>query len=143
MTKHILACERRTPTQPIRQPASRSPITTLDLFCYHTFRPHGAIMITGTACSVLRRTAIAAAARASASQAPASLAIASTSIASSSSILPAFAFGGSIQTRNSTKRGGGSTKNNRNSPGKRLGYKKQTGMYTPSIAAVQSIYLVS
>ncbi|CBQ68912.1 related to MRP7-mitochondrial ribosomal protein, large subunit [Sporisorium reilianum SRZ2] len=85
------------------------------------------MMLTGTTSSLLRRTAIAAAARASASHAPASLAIASTSIAPSSPVLPAFAFGGSIQTRNSTKRGGGSTKNNRNSPGKRLGYKKQTG----------------
>ncbi|SPO30774.1 related to MRP7 - mitochondrial ribosomal protein, large subunit [Ustilago trichophora] len=85
------------------------------------------MIFTGTT-SLLRRTAVAAA-RASTSQAPASLAIASTTIAasSSSSILPAFAFGASIQTRNSTKRGGGSTKNNRNSPGKRLGYKKQTG----------------
>lgn len=83
-------------------------------------------MLTGTT-SLLRRTAVAAAARASTSQAPASLAIASSSFAQSSAILPAFAFGGSIQTRNSTKRGGGSTKNNRNSPGKRLGYKKQTG----------------
>ncbi|SPO30973.1 related to MRP7 - mitochondrial ribosomal protein, large subunit [Ustilago trichophora] len=86
------------------------------------------MIFTGTT-SLLRRTAVAAA-RAPTSQAPASLAIASTTIAaaaSSSSILPAFAFGASIQTRNSTKRGGGSTKNNRNSPGKRLGYKKQTG----------------
>ncbi|GAK66581.1 mitochondrial 54S ribosomal protein YmL2 [Moesziomyces antarcticus] len=83
------------------------------------------MILTGTS-SLLRRTA-AAAARAPTSQAPASLAIASTSVAASSTILPAFAFGGSIQTRNSTKRGGGSTKNNRNSPGKRLGYKKQTG----------------
>ncbi|CDR88744.1 related to MRP7-mitochondrial ribosomal protein, large subunit [Sporisorium scitamineum] len=79
------------------------------------------MILTGTTSSLLRRTAIAA------SQAPASLAIASSSIAPSPCILPAFAFGGSIQTRNSTKRGGGSTKNNRNSPGKRLGYKKQTG----------------
>lgn len=77
--------------------------------------------------SLLRRATLTAAARAPSSQAPASLAIASTSLAASTSILPAFAFGGSIQTRNSTKRGGGSTKNNRNSPGKRLGYKKQTG----------------
>ncbi|KAI3488535.1 hypothetical protein L1887_47409 [Cichorium endivia] len=83
------------------------------------------MILTGSS-SLLRRTA-AAAARAPTSQAPASLAIASTSVAASSTILPAFAFGGSIQTRNSTKRGGGSTKNNRNSPGKRLGYKKQTG----------------
>lgn len=83
-------------------------------------------MLIGTT-SLLRRTAIAAAVRAPSTQAPASLAIASSSIAPSSAIIPAFAFGGSIQTRNSTKRGGGSTKNNRNSPGKRLGYKKQTG----------------
>ncbi|ETS60132.1 hypothetical protein PaG_05667 [Moesziomyces aphidis] len=83
------------------------------------------MILTGSS-SLLRRTA-AAAARAPTSQAPASLAIAPTSVAASSTILPAFAFGGSIQTRNSTKRGGGSTKNNRNSPGKRLGYKKQTG----------------
>lgn len=83
-------------------------------------------MIFAGASSLLRRSAVAAA-RAPTSQAPASLAIASTSIAASSPVLPAFAFGGSIQTRNSTKRGGGSTKNNRNSPGKRLGYKKQTG----------------
>lgn len=81
------------------------------------------MIVAGTS-SLLRRTATAAA---RATSAPASLAIASTSIAASSSILPVFAFGGSIQTRNSTKRGGGSTKNNRNSPGKRLGYKKQTG----------------
>ncbi|CCF48587.1 hypothetical protein NDA11_007155 [Ustilago hordei] len=83
-------------------------------------------MIFAGSSSLLRCSAIAAA-RAPSTQAPASLAIASTSIAASSSILPAFTFGGSIQTRNSTKRGGGSTKNNRNSPGKRLGYKKQTG----------------
>ncbi|EST08745.1 Ribosomal protein L27 [Kalmanozyma brasiliensis GHG001] len=83
-------------------------------------------MLIGSA-SLLRRATLAAAARAPSSQAPASLAIASTSLAASTSVLPAFAFGGSIQTRNSTKRGGGSTKNNRNSPGKRLGYKKQTG----------------
>lgn len=83
------------------------------------------MIFTGSS-SLLRRTAVAAA-RAPSSQAPASLAIASSSIAASSSVLPAFTFGGSIQTRNSTKRGGGSTKNNRNSPGKRLGYKKQTG----------------
>lgn len=54
------------------------------------------------------------------------------SIASSSHIplaqpLPAFAFAGSIQVRNSTKRGGGSTKNNRNSAGKRLGVKRYGG----------------
>ncbi|KIS67387.1 mitochondrial 54S ribosomal protein bL27m [Mycosarcoma maydis] len=85
-------------------------------------------MLTGVT-SLLRRTAIAAAARAPTSHAPASLAIASASIAPMTGIIPAFAFGGSIQTRNSTKRGGGSTKNNRNSPGKRLGYKKQTGQY--------------
>ena len=83
-------------------------------------------MIYAGTSSLLRRTALAAA-RAPSSQAPASLAIVSTSFSASSSIIPAFSFGGSIQTRNSTKRGGGSTKNNRNSPGKRLGYKKQTG----------------
>ncbi|SNX87149.1 related to MRP7 - mitochondrial ribosomal protein, large subunit [Melanopsichium pennsylvanicum] len=83
-------------------------------------------MIFAGTSSLLSRTAIAAA-RVPTSQAPASLAIASTSIATSSPVLPVFAFGASIQTRNSTKRGGGSTKNNRNSPGKRLGYKKQTG----------------
>ncbi|PWY97019.1 ribosomal protein L27 [Testicularia cyperi] len=60
---------------------------------------------------------------------PASLSIPSTSVDMATPILPAFSFGGSIQTRNSTKRGGGSTKNNRNSPGKRLGYKKQTGQF--------------
>ncbi|KAK0549036.1 54S ribosomal protein L2 mitochondrial [Tilletia horrida] len=34
-----------------------------------------------------------------------------------------------IQSRNSTKRGGGSTKNNRNSPGKRLGVKRFGGQF--------------
>lgn len=48
-------------------------------------------------------------------------------LAAGSSILPAFTFGGAIQVRNSTKRGGGSTKNNRNSPGKRLGVKRYGG----------------
>lgn len=38
--------------------------------------------------------------------------------------LPAFPFGGAIQTRNSAKRGGGTTKNNRNSAGRRLGVKR-------------------
>lgn len=38
--------------------------------------------------------------------------------------LPPFAFGGSIQTRNSAKRGGGTAKNTRNNPGKRLGIKR-------------------
>ncbi|EPQ28467.1 uncharacterized protein PFL1_03770 [Pseudozyma flocculosa PF-1] len=47
----------------------------------------------------------------------------------SSSVLPSFAFGGSVQTRNSTKRGGGSTKNNRNSAGRRLGVKRHSGQY--------------
>ncbi|CAO1631566.1 unnamed protein product [Parajaminaea phylloscopi] len=47
----------------------------------------------------------------------------------SSSVLPTFAFGASIQVRNSTKRGGGSTKNNRNSAGKRLGVKRYGGQY--------------
>ncbi|KDN53374.1 hypothetical protein K437DRAFT_253070 [Tilletiaria anomala UBC 951] len=50
-------------------------------------------------------------------------------IASSSSILPTFSFGGAIQVRNSTKRGGGSTKNNRNSAGKRLGVKRYGGQF--------------
>lgn len=45
------------------------------------------------------------------------------------SSLPSFAFGGSIQTRNSAKRGGGTTKNNRNSPGKRLGVKRYGGEF--------------
>lgn len=40
------------------------------------------------------------------------------------SALPTFTFGGAIQTRNSAKRGGGTTKNNRNSAGRRLGVKK-------------------
>ncbi|WFD34371.1 54S ribosomal protein L2 mitochondrial [Malassezia cuniculi] len=39
-------------------------------------------------------------------------------------VLPAFTFGGSIQTRNSAKRGGGTTKNTRNNAGKRLGIKR-------------------
>lgn len=39
-------------------------------------------------------------------------------------ILPVFNFGGSIQTRNSAKRGGGTTKNTRNNAGKRLGIKR-------------------
>lgn len=38
--------------------------------------------------------------------------------------LPGFAFGGAVQTRNSAKRGGGTTKNNRNSAGRRLGVKR-------------------
>jgi large subunit ribosomal protein L27 len=97
------------------------------------------MILTGSS-SLLRRTA-AAAARAPTSQAPASLAIASTSVAASSTILPAFAFGGSIQTRNSTKRGGGSTKNNRNSPGKRLGYKKQTGTFPLPSTCLTSLHL--
>ena len=46
---------------------------------------------------------------------------------SSGSVLPPFAFGAAIQLRNSTKRGGGSTKNNRNSAGKRLGVKRYGG----------------
>lgn len=79
-------------------------------------------MLLGPASALLRRTAVRAAASASAS-----LAVASSSVSMATPILPAFAFGGSIQTRNSTKRGGGSTKNNKNSPGKRLGYKKQSG----------------
>ncbi|PWN50729.1 hypothetical protein IE53DRAFT_386963 [Violaceomyces palustris] len=52
-----------------------------------------------------------------------------TPSSSSDSVLPGFAFGSSIQTRNSTKRGGGSTKNNRNSAGRRLGVKRQEGQY--------------
>ncbi|PWN97608.1 hypothetical protein FA09DRAFT_282205, partial [Tilletiopsis washingtonensis] len=44
-------------------------------------------------------------------------------------VLPPFAFGAAIQLRNSTKRGGGSTKNNRNSAGKRLGVKRYGGQY--------------
>ena len=79
---------------------------------------------------LLRWTAIAAA-QACPSQAPALLAIASTSISASFSVLPAVAVGGSIQMGNSTKRGGGSSKNNRNLPGKRLGYKQQTGQSSP------------
>ena len=42
---------------------------------------------------------------------------------------PPFAFGGAIQTRNSAKRGGGTTKNNRNSVGRRLGVKRQGNMH--------------
>lgn len=38
--------------------------------------------------------------------------------------LPAFTFGAAVQTRNSAKRGGGTTKNNRNSAGRRLGVKR-------------------
>ncbi|PWN22007.1 hypothetical protein BCV69DRAFT_234608, partial [Microstroma glucosiphilum] len=45
------------------------------------------------------------------------------------SVLPSFPFGGAIQVRNSTKRGGGSSKNNRNSAGKRLGIKRYGGQY--------------
>jgi hypothetical protein len=61
-----------------------------------------------------------------------SLAVMRTTLASSSHVplsqpLPAFTFGGSIQVRNSTKRGGGTTKNNRNSSGKRLGVKRYGG----------------
>ncbi|UZJ56369.1 hypothetical protein CBS101457_005689 [Exobasidium rhododendri] len=60
-----------------------------------------------------------------------------TSLASSSHVpaaqpLPAFTFGGSIQVRNSTKRGGGSSKNNRNSSGKRLGVKRYGGQFVKS-----------
>ncbi|PKI83941.1 54S ribosomal protein L2 mitochondrial [Malassezia vespertilionis] len=39
-------------------------------------------------------------------------------------VLPPFPFGGAVQTRNSAKRGGGTTKNNRNSAGRRLGVKR-------------------
>ncbi|WFD29018.1 54S ribosomal protein L2 mitochondrial [Malassezia sp. CBS 17886] len=38
--------------------------------------------------------------------------------------LPPFSFGAAVQTRNSAKRGGGTTKNNRNSAGRRLGIKR-------------------
>ncbi|WFC99295.1 54S ribosomal protein L2 mitochondrial [Malassezia yamatoensis] len=48
----------------------------------------------------------------------------STSLSLATERLPSFAFGGSIQTRNSAKRGGGTTKNNRNSAGRRLGVKR-------------------
>lgn len=44
--------------------------------------------------------------------------------------LPTFAFGGAIQTRNSAKRGGGTTKNNRNSAGRRLGVKRSGCTYS-------------
>lgn len=128
------------PQQPCDPAVTSSPATSViylwSRFPRRAFAPiffsssfDRTMIFTGSS-SLLRRTAIAAA-RTCPSQAPASLAIASTSISASSSVLPAFAFGGSIQTRNSTKRGGGSTKNNRNSPGKRLGYKKQTGQSFP------------
>lgn len=57
----------------------------------------------------------------------ASSSLASASHVPLSQILPLFAFGAAVQVRNSTKRGGGSTKNNRNSPGKRLGVKRSGG----------------
>lgn len=44
--------------------------------------------------------------------------------ASLSGSLPTFGFGPGVQTRNSAKRGGGTTKNNRNSAGRRLGIKR-------------------
>ena len=66
-----------------------------------------------------------------------SLLVASSSTTELPLPLPAFAFGGSVQTRNSTKRGGGSTKNNRNSAGRRLGVKRHAGQY---VQAGQIIY---
>lgn len=48
----------------------------------------------------------------------------SAALSPAMSPLPSFGFGGSIQTRNSAKRGGGTTKNNRNSAGRRLGVKR-------------------
>ncbi|CAO1637221.1 unnamed protein product [Sympodiomycopsis kandeliae] len=53
----------------------------------------------------------------------------SSNAVASSSALPVFPFGPAIQVRNSAKRGGGTTKNNRNSPGKRLGVKRYGGQY--------------
>ena len=60
-----------------------------------------------------------------------------TSLASGSSIpagnaLPILGIAGDgslYQVRNSAKRGGGTTKNNRNSPGKRLGVKRYGGQF--------------
>ena len=54
-----------------------------------------------------------------------SVALTRTSLAGTTlTALPTFAFGGSVQTRNSAKRGGGTTKNNRNSAGRGLGVKR-------------------
>lgn len=53
-----------------------------------------------------------------------SAALARASLSLADSPLPAFGFGAAVQTRNSAKRGGGTTKNNRNSVGRRLGVKK-------------------
>ena len=53
-----------------------------------------------------------------------SVALARASLPLGDSPLPSFGFGASVQTRNSAKRGGGTTKNNRNSAGRRLGVKR-------------------
>lgn len=53
-----------------------------------------------------------------------SAALARASLPLGYSPLPSFGFGAAVQTRNSAKRGGGTTKNNRNSAGRRLGVKK-------------------
>lgn len=59
--------------------------------------------------------------------APLRLTLASGSSVPPTQALPAFQFGAGIQVRNSAKRGGGTTKNNRNSAGRRLGVKRFGG----------------
>ncbi|KAN0062483.1 54S ribosomal protein L2 mitochondrial [Thecaphora frezii] len=75
------------------------------------------------------RPALARSTRLSTASTSSLLVASASALPSSSSALPNFAFGGSMQTRNSTKRGGGSTKNNRNSAGRRLGVKRHTGQF--------------
>lgn len=115
-------------------------VTSPSIFCYaKNYIILSTIMLLLSPVSALLRRCAAASAPASAS-ASASLAVGSSSALPSAwglPVLPAFAFGGSIQTRNSTKRGGGSTKNNKNSPGKRLGFKKVSGQ---AVLAGQIIY---
>ena len=73
-----------------------------------------------------------------------SVALTRTSLAGTTlTALPTFAFGGSVQTRNSAKRGGGTTKNNRNSAGRRLGVKRagSTAVVPGNIIAVSYTHL--